>query len=141
MEDKDKLFNGKQRIFVASKDDAENWEELPIVENSLDYMSVRDKSELDPAIHDTIDALTSKSYSFSITSEQIAELPEFFGFKKMYDRAQSMLDEIKGDLKEFYQTNPPRNRKERRERAKVLKRKIERFNSYCKDKGIEISSK
>ena len=78
-------------------------------------------------------------YSFQFASD--SDLHKFWRFKKMYNHAQSMLDEIKDDLKEFYQTNPPRYRKERRERAKVLKRKIERFNSYCKDRGIEISSK
>ena len=31
--------------------------------------------------------------------------------------------------------------KERRARAKELKIKINRFNSYCNAKGIEISSK
>ena len=139
MDDKDNLFNGKQKImlFSADSDLATTVPLDEVVADSLQIMS--DDVELE----DIMDKFTplKMEYLAQLTSVQPADLLKFFGFKKMYNHAQSMLDEIKADLKEFYQTNPPRNRKERRERAKLLKRKIERFNSYCKDRGIKISSK
>ena len=132
MVDKDKLFNGKQRIFVASKDDVENWKELPIVDDSVRHSGYYDC----PALRE------NNSYTFSIKADRPAELLllTYPDVQDCLDRAQNMLDEIKSEVKAFYTTDPPRNRKERRERAKVLKRKIERFNSYCKAKGIKISS-
>lgn len=141
MDDKDisNIFYGKQRVFVKPAD-SDLAIIIPLGEVVADSLQIMSD---DVGLEDIMDKFTplKTEYSFSLTSEQIAELPKYFGFKKMYDHAQSMLDDIKGDLKEFYQTNPPRNRKERRARAKELKIKINRFNSYCKDKGIEISSK
>lgn len=136
MGDKDKpnIFNGKQRIFVASKDDVENWEELPIVEDSVQYSGYYDCPDL---------SKSNEPIRFSIKVDHPAELlllkhPDV---QKCLDRAQKMLDEIKSEVKAFYTTDPPRNRKERRARAKELKIKINRFNSYCKDRGIKKSSK
>lgn len=139
MDDKDRLFNGKQKISILPADsDLATF--IPLVEVVAGSSQITSD---DVELEDIMDkfAPLKTEYSFQLTSDQIANLPKYFGFKKMYDHAQSMLDEIKSDLKEFYQTNSPRNRKERRERAKVLKRKIERFNSYCKNRGINISLK
>lgn len=41
-----KIFNGEQRLFFAPKDDVENWKDLPILENSVQYSGYDDCPEL-----------------------------------------------------------------------------------------------
>lgn len=131
MEDKDRPFSFEGVKLGIISDDG--FKELPIVENSVQHTGYYDCPEL---------SKSNEPISFSIKVNHPAELLllKHSDVQKCLDRAQSMLDEIKSEVKAFYTTDPPRNRKERRVRAKDLKIKINRFKTYCKVKGIEISS-
>lgn len=103
--------------------------ELPVVEDSLRFDEDHDK---------LVDPFPKNKMSFSF----ICRHPDF---KKWLNdnpltRAQDMSDALKRDLEAFYVSNPPRNRKERRTRARELEKKIARFKEYCKENNIEFKN-
>lgn len=80
-----------------------------------------------------------------ITNEEFEELckdPEFLESAKLtpLNKAYVMLNNIKESLSLFYVCKPPINRKERRERAREIKREILRFKYYCNKNGIHIEN-
>ena len=93
------------------------------------------------SVEDVIQKYCPEPIRTTFSEQQLVNFSGVIAYRQKCERAKSMLDDIQSEVKEFYQTNPPRNRKERRERAKALKQKIQCFNSYCKTNGIEISQK
>lgn len=137
MEDRDipNIFNGRKEILLYPSD-SDPATAVPLGEVVADSTTILSEDE---SLHPT-----SENLSFKVELDNPAEillLRRHPDVQRCLDYAKGMLDEIKAELNKFYRTAPPRNRKERRERAKVLKKKINRFNAYCRAKGIEISSK
>lgn len=120
MGDKDNPFDFKNRaIFIDSK-------ELPVVEDSV-KISVEDEYT---------EPIPINKMSFSIQVD--GDVSNIFAESNPVMHAQDMLDTLKKDLKEFCVSKPPRNRKERRTRARELEKKIARFKAYCKENNIEF---
>lgn len=120
------LFGKAKMIYFAEKGSAD-YKTLPIVEGSVKMDDDRPEFEPKPI---------SLSFNMCIASDG--------DFVELYDRgierAQEMLDSIKKSVRDFYVTDPPRNRKERRKRAKKIKDDIVRFRAYCKNHNIEIKT-
>ena len=137
MNDKDtpNIFNGTSKImlFHANSDHATASELGSVVADSLTILAEDD-------LDDTNFAPKPLSFKFTCDKTQAKTLAEMF-YIKQFNHAQKLLDELQSEVKSFYTTNPPRNRKERRERAKMLKRKIDHFNSYCERWGIKVNQK
>lgn len=138
MDDKDKpnIFNGKQEIILfPAKSDLST--AVPLGEVVADSMSILSEEELSEE-----KPWKPKPLSFTATVEDAEAFKKLAymhpDVQKIMQRAQDMLDHIKEQLCLFYRLKPPTNRKERRERAKELKGKIQRFNAYCKAHGIEL---
>lgn len=136
MEDKDKpnIFNGKQEILIYPAD-SDLLTATPLGEVVADSLAIMSEEE----------PWKPKPLSFTATFEDAEALKNLVfmhpDVQKIMQRAQDMLDHIKEQLDLFYRLKQPLNRKERRERAKGLKVKIQRFNAYCKAHGIEIKNK
>lgn len=124
MGDKDTsmLFSKNFELFVEGK-------RVPIVENSLKFSKGYDEF---------VDPFPKNTRQFNFYSSH----PDFKKWLKdnPLTHAQDMLDSLNKDLKEFYITKPPRNRKERRERARKLEKRIVRFKAYCKEYHIEFKN-
>lgn len=128
------IFNDKQEILLRPAECApENSHYIKkVVAKSLTILS-------DSEFENETSYPTEVNRSFKV---ELSHLPKWlFDADKRLDYAQRMYNEIKNEVENFYFADPPRNRKERRTRAKKLKIKINRFNAFCKDNGIEISSR
>lgn len=140
MGDKDtpNIFNGKQKVLIypANSDPATATPLDGVVADSTSILSEEKSSEEEP--------WKPKPLSFTVTVEDAEALKKLAfmhpDVQKIMQRAQNMLDHIKDQLDLFYRLKQPLNRKERRERARELKGKIQRFNAYCKEHGIEIKN-
>lgn len=131
MEDKDFMEFGKRMLYFAPKDDIDNLQPLgEIVENSIEF------EDAEPVSYPKGDM----SFSFELDKPMEIDLKSFYENVPEVKQAYKMLENIQDKIKSFYTTNPPKNRKERRERARELKRKIIRFNQYCKDNKLEIAT-
>lgn len=121
MDDKGGPISSKNRaIFIDGK-------EVKVVKDSLSFDEDHDK---------LVDPFPQNRMSFSFYCEHLE-------FKKWLDdnpltHAQEMVDELNEDLRELHTTNPPRNRKERRAKARELKKNIARFKAYCKKYNLTI---
>lgn len=124
MDDKDTTISFRNRaIFIDGK-------ELPTVEDSIRFDEGHDK---------LVDPFPQNKLSFNFYCEH----PEFKKWLKdnPLTHAQEMLNALNKELKEFHTTNPPSNRKERRERMRGLTKKFERFKAYCEEYGLEYEIK
>lgn len=126
MGDKDTpLLSGKDiAIFIDGK-------EAPVVKDSV-------KLSAEPAEY--TGPIPTDKLSFSVNAEGNG-VKELCKEAKSLLRAQEMLDAIREELALFYHQKPPRNRKERRERGREIKRHIERFKRYCRENHIELKNK
>lgn len=127
-ENKD-LFGKPNRVYFIYKDNVVQW---PVVSDSItlkyDTEDISDKSKFEPP---------SLSFNIKVNDSEIAKILR----STKLERANEMLDSIKKEIKDFYVSNPLRNRKERRLRAKKIKADIIRFQEYCKNNGIEIKNR
>lgn len=122
MGDKDTPIDFKNRaIFIDGK-------ELPIVKDSVKISAEDERTAPIPI----------NKMSFSIKFD--GDASNIFAESNPVMHAQDMLGVLKKDLKEFYVSKPPRNRKERRTRARELEKKIARFKAYCKENNIEFKN-
>lgn len=101
--------------------------EVPMAEDSIEISTSSD-GHTDPI------PVNKMSFSFKVDKGVNNE-------SKLLSSAQKKLDAIKQELTMLYHLNPPRNRKERRERGREIKRRIERFNRYCMENHIELKNK
>lgn len=124
------IFSGASRLFFAPKDTVD-FKELPIVEGSLD---IKDKEE--EYFEATLPPLKT---SFEMQSDDILDVLERYLHSQAIERANETLESIKEDIAKFYTTDPPKNRQERRKRAKELKKRIARFKAFCKGHNIELN--
>lgn len=122
------LFGKPNRVYFISKDNVVQW---PVVSDSItmeecDKSAIREKANFNPL-----------SLSFDACIVDNSEIARLLRSVKL-EKAKEMHDSIKKEIKDFYVSNPPRNRKERRLRAREIKNDIIRFKEYCKNNGIEI---
>lgn len=131
MEDKDFMEFGKRMLYFAPKGDIDNLQPLgEIVESSSEL------EDAEPMAYPKGDM----SFKFELDKPMEIDLKSFYENVPEVKQAYKMLENLQKDLDRFYKTNPPKNRKERRERARELKKKIIRFNQYCKDNNLEIAT-
>lgn len=142
MGDKDTpLFDGKNRTLTFY--DVSNGAPISyrIIADSLAYevSMAEDSVEISTSSDGHTDSIPMNKMSFSVDVE--GNVSEIFAVPQPIIRAQEMLNTIKEELTLFYHQNPPRNRKERRERGREIKRHIERFNRYCRKNHVVLKNK
>lgn len=130
MDEENNIFSGASRLFFAPKGTAD-FKEFPIVEGSLD---IKDKEE--ECFKATLPPIKT---SFKMQFDDILDVLERYLHSQALDRANEMLESIKEDIAKFYTTDTPKNRQERRKRAKELKKRIARFKAFCKGHNIELN--
>lgn len=126
MEDKD-LFGSPNQIYFCSKGDATNLPPLPVVADSTIWEAP------DPETTPILDE-NGKPLSYSFECKPTKEIDKLF---RPLNIAQRMLDDLKRDARDF-NTNPPKNRKQRRERQRMIREKLKRFNAYCREHNITL---
>lgn len=119
------LFGQPQVIFVG-KDDA-NMHPLPVVTNSVEFGKIEHIS------------LPKEKFSWDIelNPEQFKSFQKLFEAHPQVKKAQNMIKSLQSEVREF-NTNPPKNRIERRKRERELKKKINKFTNHCKRYNLKL---
>lgn len=120
------LFDSPNEIYFCSKDDATIMPPLPVVADSVKFEA-----------HEPTPLHNPKSFSFSFECDPIEGLTRSLGIARSLNTAQRMLDDLKRDARDF-NTNPPKNRRERRKRQRMIRDKLKCFNEYCKLHNISL---
>lgn len=130
MDKENKLPNKADRIFFAPVG-SDDFKELYVVEDSTMLKYEQSHGDTD----DVSWKMSQAEYNFFVENNPYVKALLKDG---PIVKANEMLKSIKEDIAMFYKFKPPLNRRERRERAKALKKKIARFKVYCKENNIEI---